>query len=104
MRPETTIAMQTYSGNTLRLVGLDECITNDTAELVSRASQWIQNPTLIDQLREKTRPNLVASPFMNHVARVRELEACFCGIWQRHIDNQPVSDFDSADVLDTPDE
>lgn len=104
MRPETTIAMQTYSGNTLRLVGLDECITNDTAELVSRASQWIQNPTLIDQLREKTRPNLVASPFMNHVARVRELEACFCGIWQRHIDNQPVSDFDSADVLDKPDE
>lgn len=103
LTPATNIAMQTYSGNTLRLVGLTECIATSAPELVSRASQWIKNPTLIDKLRERARPNLIASPFMNHKARVKELEACFTAMWRRYIDNQPVTDLSSADVFDPRD-
>ena len=92
LTPKTTIAMQTYSGNTLRLVGLDECVTSSNQELISRATQWIQHPALIDQLRERTRPSLVSSPFMNLEARVRELEACFREMWRRFLHNEPVTD------------
>lgn len=99
LTPATPIAMQTYSGNTLRLVGLHDCVTPNTEELVSRASQWIQNPTLIDQLRESARPNLLASPFMDHEGRVRELEACLHAMWQRRINDQPVTDLNSADIF-----
>ncbi len=92
LTPNTPIAMQTYSGNTLRQVGLDDCITTTAEELVSRACQWIQNPTLIDHLRERTRSSLVASPFMSHETRVRELEACFKAMWRRFVHNEPVTD------------
>ena len=92
MTPNTPIAMQTYSGNTLRLVGLDECVTTSHQEVVARAAEWIQNPALIDALRARTRPNLIASPFMNHEARVRELETCFQAMWRRFLHNEPVTD------------
>ena len=39
MTPNTPIAMQTYSGNTLRLVGLGECVTTIDQEAVARASE-----------------------------------------------------------------
>jgi protein O-GlcNAc transferase len=99
LTPATPIAMQTYSGNTLRLVDLPDCVTSNTEELISRASQWIQNPTLIDQLRVRARPNLLASPFMDHEGRVRELEACLHAVWQRLINDQPVTDLSSADIF-----
>ena len=92
MTPNTPIAMQTYSGNTLRLVGLDECVTTSHQEVVARAAEWIQNPALIDALRARTRPSLIASPFMNHEARVRELETCFHAMWRRFLHNEPVTD------------
>ena len=92
MTPNTSIAMQTYSGNTLRLVGLDECVTTSHQEVVARAAEWIQNPALIDALRARTRPSLIASPFMNHEARVRELETCFQAMWRRFLHNEPVTD------------
>ena len=91
MTPETPIAMQTYSGNTLRLVGLHDCVTGSNQEVVARATEWIRNPALIDELRQRTRPNLVASPFMNHEARVRELETCFREMWRRFLRNEPVT-------------
>jgi predicted O-linked N-acetylglucosamine transferase (SPINDLY family) len=92
MTPNTPIAMQTYSGNTLRLVDLDECVTTSHQEVVARAAEWIQNPALIDALRARTRPSLIASPFMNHEARVRELETCFQAMWRRFLHNEPVTD------------
>ena len=70
------ILMQTYSANTLRLVDLDTCVTRSPQEVVARAGEWIQNPALIDALRERTRSNLLTSPFMDHETRVRELESC----------------------------
>ena len=91
MTPETAIAMQTYSGNTLRLVGLHDCVTGSNQEVVTRAAEWIRNPALIDELRQRTRSNLVASPFMNHEARVRELETFFREMWRRFLHNEPVT-------------
>lgn len=101
LRPDTSIAMQTYSGNTLSSVGLHECVTTNTDEYVSRASQWIQRPHLIDNLRESARPSLIASPFLNHVDRVRELEACFEAMWQRFVNDKPATDLNSTDIYPT---
>jgi predicted O-linked N-acetylglucosamine transferase (SPINDLY family) len=92
MTPNNGIAMQTYSGNTLRLVGLDTCITRSPQEVVARAGEWIQNPALIGALRERTRSNLLSSPFMDHETRVRELESCFREMWRRFLHNEPVTD------------
>ncbi len=92
MTPKTAIAMQTYSSNTLRLVGLDECVSSSHQEVVARATEWIQNPALINELRARTRPSLVASPFMDHRGRVRELETCFKEMWRRFLHNEPVTD------------
>ena len=92
MAPNNAIAMQTYSGNTLRLVGLDECVTHSQQEVVARATEWIRNPALIDALRARTRSSLVTSPFMDHETRVRELEGCFQEMWRRALHNEPVTD------------
>jgi protein O-GlcNAc transferase len=92
MTPNKAVAMQTYSGNTLRLVGLDTCVTRSPQEVVARAGEWIQNPALIDALRERTRSNLLTSPFMDHETRVRELESCFREMWRRFLHNEPVTD------------
>lgn len=96
-KPENAIAIQTYSGNILREVGLDECVTSSPQELVSRASCWMQNPNLIDNLRSKTREKLVSSPFMDYDHRVRELEACFSEMWRRFMENEAVEDLTIAD-------
>jgi len=98
LRPPSPITMQTYSGNTLAMVGLDECVASSHDELIERASEWIQNPSRIDTLRDKSRRQLTLSPFMDHAGRVAELESCFEAMWQRFIYDEPVTSLNSQIV------
>jgi len=98
LRPPSTITMQTYSGNTLATVGLDECVASTHDEFIERASEWIQNPSQIDTLRDKTRRQLTLSPFMDHAGRVAELESCFEAMWQRFTLREPVTSLNSQIV------
>ncbi|MDG2460985.1 MAG: hypothetical protein P8M73_08895 [Luminiphilus sp.] len=95
LSPPVGIAMQSYSANTLELVGLNECVVQSVPELINRASQWIHQPSDIDALRDTIRPSLINSPFMDHAARVKELETCFDEMWRRFKMGGTVSGIDS---------
>lgn len=99
LSPPVPIAMQTYSGNTLKLVGMDDCIASSASDLVDRATHWIQHPTVIETLRHRARAALSNSPFMDHLGRVRELEACFLEMWKRFEAGAPVTHIDSETVV-----
>ena len=77
VRPSEPIALYAYTTNTLETVGMPECIAADPDALVDLATQWIQTPTHIDRARAKSRAALLNSPYMQHEARTRELEAAF---------------------------
>lgn len=77
VRPQEPIALYAYSANTLETVGMSECIAPSPDALVELATQWIQQPQRIDQARTKARPALLSSPYLQHEARTRELEAAF---------------------------
>jgi protein O-GlcNAc transferase len=77
LAPPEPIALRSYTANILKTIGMDECVANSLSEYGERASQWIQNPEVLDRLRLQCRPLLQQSPFMQHAERVRELEALF---------------------------
>ena len=77
VRPAEPIALYAYTTNTLETVGMPECVADHPDALVELATRWIQNPGLIEQARAKSRAALLASPYMQHEARTRELEAAF---------------------------
>lgn len=77
VRPAEPIALYAYTTNTLETVGMPECVADHPDALVELATRWIQNPSLIEQARAKSRAALLASPYMQHEARTRELEAAF---------------------------
>ena len=99
LSPPVPIAMQTYSGNTLKLVGMDDCIASSASDLVDLATHWIQHPAVIETLRHRARGALSNSPFMDHPGRVRELEACFLEMWKRFEAGAPVTHIDSETVV-----
>jgi protein O-GlcNAc transferase len=81
IRPAEPIALYAYSANTLETVGMPECIADSPEALVNLASQWIKQPTLIERARQKSLPALLASPYMQHAERTRELEAAYLDMW-----------------------
>jgi len=72
---------------TMRGVGLNECVAKDLAHYTALASQWINDPGQIDQLRARCRPALEHSALMNHAARVKEVEDAFRFMWHAYIDS-----------------
>lgn len=85
VRPAQPIALQAYSANTLRTVGLDECVAPDGAALIALANRWIAQPEHIDRVRAQCRPRLASSPFLAHAERVRELEDCLAAMWAARV-------------------
>ena len=81
IRPPEPIALYAYSANTLETVGMPECIADSPEAFVKLASQWINQPALIEAARRKSRAALQASPYMQHEARTRELESAYLDMW-----------------------
>jgi predicted O-linked N-acetylglucosamine transferase (SPINDLY family) len=78
--------MSSSTAATLRGLGLDECIATNIDQYNAIASQWINDPTQIEQLRQRCRPALEKSALMDHAARVRELETAFQFMWDSYVD------------------
>lgn len=95
MCPGNKIAIQTYAANVLSSIGLSEGITNNINQYVDLATYWIQNPSVISQLRSTIRQKMITSPFLDHDERVKELEYCFEEMWRRFLLNESIRSFDS---------
>lgn len=78
--------MSSSSAATLRGLGLDNCVAENTDQYQAIASQWINDPALIDQIRSHCRPALLKSDLMDHKARVQELEDAYRFMWNTYVD------------------
>lgn len=87
IRPDEPLPLQSYTANILQTVGLNECVTNSEAEFMLRAKSWISRPEQLDEVRKRCRNKLVNSPYMDYVARVRELEHQFRQLWLDYLEN-----------------
>lgn len=87
LEPKEPIALQAYTSNILKALDLSECIAPDQNSYSSKASEWIQNPTKIVQIRARCRAQLVASSFMAYKSRVDELEDVYTEMWRNHVDD-----------------
>ncbi|MFM6989867.1 MAG: tetratricopeptide repeat protein [Rhodoferax sp.] len=78
--------MSSSTWTTLRGVQMHECVATSLKDYRDLASQWIQTPSLIDQLRERCRPALAASVLMDHTARVHDVENAYRDMWRTYMD------------------
>lgn len=78
--------MSSSSAATLKGLGLNQCVATDTAQYQAIASQWINDPACIDQVRARCRPALIQSDLMDHPARVQELEEAYRFMWNAYVD------------------
>ena len=84
MQPEKPISLFSYTANILRTLGLDGCIADNPVHFQKLASNLINQPELIDALRADSRQRLLASPFLDHVARTNELELAYRQLWHEY--------------------
>jgi predicted O-linked N-acetylglucosamine transferase (SPINDLY family) len=78
--------MSSSTAATLRGLGLDECIGTNIEQYSAIASKWINDPTQIEQLRQRCRPAMQKSVLMDHAARVKELETAYQFMWDSYLD------------------
>jgi protein O-GlcNAc transferase len=78
--------MSSSTATTLKGLGLNECVASTHEHYIALASQWINNPTKIEHLRQRCRPALQRSVLMDHTARVKELETAFQFMWNAYVD------------------
>ena len=81
--------MSSSSAVTLMGLNLQDCVANSITHYREMAGQWIQQPIMIDRLRERCRPALQTSPLMDHKARVQDVERAFRFMWEQYVDEQP---------------
>ena len=84
MQPEKPISLFSYTANILRTLGLDGCIADNPVHFQKLASHLINQPELIDALRAESRQRLLASPYLDHVARTNELELAYRQLWHEY--------------------
>jgi predicted O-linked N-acetylglucosamine transferase (SPINDLY family) len=77
IKPAEPVALYAYTSNILESIGLSSCVANNPSDYVEKATQWIQNPALIDGLRSQARQAMLDSPYSQHAIRTQELEAIF---------------------------
>jgi protein O-GlcNAc transferase len=79
--------MSSSTAATLRGVQLNACVASSLKAYVKTATQWIQTPQLIDQLRTQCRPALAGSALMNLSARVQDVERAYRQMWKSYADS-----------------
>jgi predicted O-linked N-acetylglucosamine transferase (SPINDLY family) len=84
MQPEKPISLFSYTANILRTLGLDGCIADNPVHFQKLASNLINQPELIDALRAESRQRVLASPYLDHVARTNELELAYRQLWHEY--------------------
>ncbi len=84
IQPEKPISLFSYTANILRTLGLESCIADSPAHFQKLASNLINQPELIDALRAESRQRLLASPYLDHVARTKELELAYRQLWHEY--------------------
>jgi protein O-GlcNAc transferase len=80
--------MSSSSALTLMGLQLHDCVANSIDHYQEMAGQWINQPAMIDRLRERCRPALQNSPLMDHQARVQDVERAFRFMWEQYVDDQ----------------
>ena len=84
MQPEKPISLFSYTANILRTLGLDRCIADSPDHFQKLASNLINQPELIDALRAESRQRLLTSPYLDHMARTKELELAYRQLWHEY--------------------
>lgn len=69
--------LSTLSARIMKQAGLLECVVYDAEAYVQRASEWINQPSQIEDLRQRARPALEKSPMMRHQKITAELEQAY---------------------------
>ena len=85
VQPDKPITLFSYTANILRTLGLDSCIADSPKHFVELASNLIGQPKLIDQLRAESRQRLLNSPYLDHLARTKELEQAYRKLWIEYV-------------------
>jgi predicted O-linked N-acetylglucosamine transferase (SPINDLY family) len=80
--------MSSSSASTLIGLQLQECVAGSLAHYRQIAGQWIDQPAMIDDLRERCRPALQSSPLMDHPTRLQDVERAFRFMWEQYVDDQ----------------
>jgi predicted O-linked N-acetylglucosamine transferase (SPINDLY family) len=78
----------TSSATTLKGLDLNDCVADTFDQYLNIACQWIQNPSMLDALRQRCRPALEQSPLMSHSQRVQEVESAYRHMWHQFVDKQ----------------
>jgi len=62
---------------TMQAIGMQSCIANSIEEYKNKAKEWIDNPQMIDELRQIARPHLAKCVLLEHEERTLELEEAY---------------------------
>jgi predicted O-linked N-acetylglucosamine transferase (SPINDLY family) len=62
---------------TMQAIGMQSCIANSIEEYKNKAKEWINNPQMIDELRQMARPQFAKCALMAHEERTLELEEAY---------------------------
>jgi protein O-GlcNAc transferase len=82
-------AMAHYSASILEGVGLSECVAASPEEYIARAVNWANHPAPLSALRQRCRPALQASAYMDAPTHVRELEQAYQAMWAAWVQAPP---------------
>ena len=81
------------AGSLLRTVGLDELITWNAAEYVSKAVDLLSGPERLAALRARLAVNLRNTPLFNTARFCRHLEAAYAQMHERSLHGAPPESF-----------
>ena len=93
--PGETMASRVASG-LLTAVGLEEMITGSPQQYEERAYHLATHPDELAQIREKLAGNRLSMPLFDTERQVRNLEAAYQTMWQRHEAGQAPESFQVA--------
>lgn len=62
---------------TMQAIGMQSCISSSIKEYKNKAKEWINNPQMIDELRQIARPHLAKCVLLAHEERTGELEDAY---------------------------
>ncbi len=77
--------MSSSTANTLRGLQFEQCVAKDLQDYLNIASSWINNSSVIDELRSQCRPALESCAMMDHSARVAEVENAYRFMWNDYV-------------------
>lgn len=98
LRPPQPMAVQSYACDILQTLGLQECIAHGEDDYVARLKALIDAPRQIETLRAATHKAIRESPYLDHAARVRELEAAFLAMAAAAAAEDAADGADAADA------